>query len=192
MTARAPTASSTVSTPTTTMFDWWIQPSSPVVSHEKRCCIRSKPSRVSASAIVTATYSGPATMPHASSARVGSVCFAIAVSFVRSTQRGLEELDDVAGGVLEQDLLAAGSLQDVVAEPGARVAQARDFGVDVVDDQVDAVPAAGARLGAVRHRPSRGAGRSAEQQPQVSACDVGEGGHEAGQDFEAEELRVEG
>src|SRR5262245_3134029 len=104
----------------------------------------------------------------------------------------LEELDEVAGGVQEQDLLAAGSLDDVVAEPCTGVAEAGDFGIDVVDDEVDAVPAAGARLDAIRHRPPRGAGRSTQQQPQVAAGDVGESGKKARQDFEAEELRVEG
>src|SRR5262245_19096998 len=91
----------------------------------------------------------------------------------------LEELDDVAGGVQEQDLLATGSLDDVVAEPCPGVAEAGDFGIDVVDDQVDAVPAAGTRLDAIRHRPPRGAGRSAEQQPQVASGVVGESGKEA-------------
>src|SRR5262245_66669962 len=67
----------------------------------------------------------------------------------RSTRGGLEELDDVAGGVLEQDLPAAGSCEDVVAEPGPRGAEAGDFGIDVVDDEVDAVPAAGSWPGAV-------------------------------------------
>src|SRR5262245_44533893 len=104
----------------------------------------------------------------------------------------LEELDDVAGGVQEQDLPAAGSLDDVVAEPCTGVAEAGHLGIDVVDDQMDAVPAAGSWLGAIRHRPPCGAARSAEQQPQAAAGDVGESGKEARQDFEAEELRVEG
>src|SRR5262245_42489163 len=105
---------------------------------------------------------------------------------------GLEEFDHVAGGVLEQDLLAAGSCEDVVAEPSTRVAEAGDFDIDVVDDEVDSVPAAGYRLGAIRHWPPRGAGRPAEQQPQVAARDVGESGNEARQNLEVEKLRVEG
>ena len=39
-------------------------------------------------------------------------------------------------------------------------AQPSNFGVDVVDDEVDAVPAPGSRLGAVGHRPAHGAPRS--------------------------------
>src|SRR4051812_4717479 len=51
----------------------------------------------------------------------------------------LKELDRVAGRILEQDLLAARSGHDVVAERHARGAQAFDLGSDVVDDEVDAV-----------------------------------------------------
>jgi hypothetical protein len=40
-----------------------------------------------------------------------------------------------------QDLLAAGSFDDFVAEPGPCVSQAGDFAVEVIDDEVDAVPA---------------------------------------------------
>jgi hypothetical protein len=61
----------------------------------------------------------------------------------------LEEFDDVAGGVLEQDLLTAWSFEDVVAEPCTGVAESGHFGIDVVDDEMDAVPAAGSRLGAI-------------------------------------------
>ena len=100
----------------------------------------------------------------------------------------LEELDDVAGRILEQDLLAAGPFDDVVAERRAGVAEPGDLGVDVVDDEVDAVPAAGSGLGAVRHRPPRRARRPGEQQPQVAALDVGERGRGARQHLEAEQL----
>jgi hypothetical protein len=47
---------------------------------------------------------------------------------------------------LEQDLLAAGALEDVVAEPCTGVAESGHFGIDVLDDEVDAVPAAGPGL----------------------------------------------
>jgi hypothetical protein len=75
----------------------------------------------------------------------------------------LEEFDDVAGRVLEQDLPAAWSFEDVVAKRGTRGVEAGDFGIDVVHYEVNAVPAAGPRLGAIRHGPTRGAGRSTEQ-----------------------------
>ena len=44
-----------------------------------------------------------------------------------SASGGLEQLDDVAGGVVEQDLLAARSGHDVVAEGGPGVVQAGDL-----------------------------------------------------------------
>src|SRR4051812_19407993 len=43
----------------------------------------------------------------------------------------LEELDRVAGGIVEQDLLPAGAADDVVAEAEACGAQALDLGGDV-------------------------------------------------------------
>src|SRR5207237_9708257 len=81
---------------------------------------------------------------------------------------------------------------EVVAGLSTGVTEAGDVGCNGVDDEGDAVPAAGCRLGTIRHRPPSGARRSAEQQPQVAAGDVGERRHEAGQNFEVEELRVEG
>ena len=103
----------------------------------------------------------------------------------------LEEFDDVAGGVLKQDLSAAGSFENVVAELSTSVTETGDVGFNVVHDEVNAVPAAGSRLGAIRHRPPSGARRSAEQQPQVAAGDVGERGV-VRQNFEVEKFRVEG
>src|SRR5258706_15261903 len=84
----------------------------------------------------------------------------------------LEQLDDVAGGVFEQDLGTAWAGENLVAEGQPGLAEVADFGSDVVDEEVDAVPAAGAWLVAVGHGPSGGAGRSAEQQPEVAAGDV--------------------
>ena len=64
--------------------------------------------------------------------------------------RGLEEFDDVAGGVLEQDLPAAWSFEDVVAKRGTRGAEACDFAIDVLHYyEVNAVPAARPRLGTI-------------------------------------------
>jgi hypothetical protein len=51
----------------------------------------------------------------------------------------LEEPDDVARGILEQDLGAARAGDDVVAERRSRLAQPANFGIDLVDE-VDAVP----------------------------------------------------
>ena len=80
---------------------------------------------------------------------------------------------------------------DVAAEPHAGSAQALHLGGDVVDDEVDAVPASGTRPGPVRHRPPCRAGRAAEQQPQLPADDVGEGRRLDSTDSEAEVGRVE-
>ena len=88
---------------------------------------------------------------------------------------GLEQFDRVAGRVLEQDLLAARAGDDVVAERQPGGAQPLDLGGDVVDDQMDAVPAARPGRPAVGHRPAGRAGRTAQQQPQLAADDVGEG-----------------
>lgn len=52
--------------------------------------------------------------------------------------------------------LAAGSLDDVVAKPGAGVTEAGDLCAEVVDDEVDAVPAAGAIASTVPQGPQDG------------------------------------
>jgi hypothetical protein len=108
-----------------------------------------------------------------------------------STRR-LEQLDGVAGGILEQDLLAARPANDVVAEGEARGPQPLDISRDVVNDEVDAVPAAGTGCAPVGHRPPGRARRTAEQQPQVAAHDVGESGRGAGAQRKAEVLGVKG
>src|SRR5215203_2086972 len=74
---------------------------------------------------------------------------------------GLEELDRVARGVFEQDLPAAGAADDVVAERQAGGPQPLDLGRDVVDDEVDAVPASRLRGAAVWHRAAGRALRAA-------------------------------
>ena len=80
----------------------------------------------------------------------------------RSASCGLEQLYDVPRWVLEEDLLAPRPFDDVVAEHRTGVSKSADLGVDVVDDEVDPVPAAGSRLGAVRiGRPAELAARRA-------------------------------
>src|SRR5262249_48936234 len=97
-----------------------------------------------------------------------------AVRTARRSACRLEELDRVAGGILGQNLLAAGSADDLVPEADAVGAQQVDFVGDVVDDEVDAVPAAWLGLSSVGHRPAGGAGWAGEQQPKVAAQDPGE------------------
>src|SRR6476659_8729078 len=87
----------------------------------------------------------------------------------RSAVGGLEELDDVAGRVLEEDLLAARSHDDVVAERGARGSQPLDLGADVVDDEVDPVPSSGPGSRAIGHRPAGGALGAGQKQTQIAA-----------------------
>jgi hypothetical protein len=70
--------------------------------------------------------------------------------------RRLKDADRVAGGVVDEGLSTARSTDYVVAKPEARGAEALDLGVDVVDDEVDVVPASWSGL-----RPS-GIGRPAE------------------------------
>lgn len=88
---------------------------------------------------------------------------------------GLEEFHDVAGGVLQQDLLAAGAFQDGVAEGHAGGAEAGGLGFNVRHDEVDAVPAAGAGLGAIRHGLGGGTGGAVEGQAEVAARHLREG-----------------
>src|ERR1019366_5146198 len=64
----------------------------------------------------------------------------------------LEGLDGVAGGILDDDLPAAGPGDDVVAEPGAVAAQFLDSGSKVGDLDTEAIPAAGLLHPAVGHR----------------------------------------
>src|SRR5690242_5763066 len=103
----------------------------------------------------------------------------------------LEELDGVAGGIVEQDLSAAGAGHDLVSEGNAFAAQAVDLCLDVVDDEVDAVPAARNRCAAVRHRPAGRAGRPAQQEPERAAADIGESRGHVRDQTEAEVIGVE-
>ena len=64
---------------------------------------------------------------------------------------GFEKLDGVAGGILEQDLLAAPALDDLIAEASPRVSFGPNLPGEVVDLQLDAVPAARLGLPAVGH-----------------------------------------
>jgi uroporphyrinogen III methyltransferase/synthase len=71
-----------------------------------------------------------------------------------SSAGGLKELDGVARGVVEHDLGAAGTPDDLVPEPEPRAAKALDFGSDVVHHELDTVPPARLGLAAVGHGPS--------------------------------------
>jgi hypothetical protein len=90
---------------------------------------------------------------------------------------GLEQLDHVAGWILEQDLLPAGPGHDVVAERGARIAQVCDVSVDIVDDEMDSIPAAGAGFrpsGIGRPAELCGPARSSRRLPRVTSANAGD------------------
>src|SRR5207245_9960253 len=75
----------------------------------------------------------------------------------RPLRRRLEQLDEVAGGILYQDLLTAVAHDDLVAESSARRPQSLDLAPQVHDLELDAVPAARLGLVAVGHRLARSA-----------------------------------
>src|SRR3954454_24796386 len=64
----------------------------------------------------------------------------------------LEQLDGIAGWILEEDLLAAGAGDDVVPEVGAACPQRLDEGREVGHLDREAVPSSRCRDGPVRHR----------------------------------------
>jgi hypothetical protein len=102
---------------------------------------------------------------------------------------GLEQFDQIAVGVGEQDLAPTRASDQVTAEGQARVAEPGDLGVQVVDDELDAVTARSG--GIVGGGAGAGAGGSGQQQPQRATDHVGEGGCGAGVQSEAEVGGVE-
>ena len=85
------------------------------------------------------------------------------------------QLDQVAGRILEEDLLDLDAGDDVVARAGPSVAQLLDAGVEVGDLQGEAVPPAGFLLGPIRHGGATAtAAGDAEQHPKVAPVQHGE------------------
>src|SRR5690348_10936644 len=103
----------------------------------------------------------------------------------------LEEFDRVAGRVLEENLPSARAAEYVVAERQSRRPEPGHLRLDVGHDEVDPVPPARRGHPAVRHRPTRGALRSGQQQAQVAALHIGEGRQELRVQLEAEVGGVE-
>src|SRR5262249_4154978 len=110
----------------------------------------------------------------------------------RSPATGLEEFDRVSGRIVEQNLRAAGAGHDFISKPYASGAQPFNLSDDAVDDEMDSVPPAGSGSPAVGHRSSRRARRPAQQQPQVTACDLSERRRRGGKHLEIEVFGVEG
>src|SRR5258708_14669194 len=86
----------------------------------------------------------------------------------------LEQLDEVPCGVDGENLCAAGTGHDLVAEPNPLPGEAGDLAVEVVDDEVDAVPSTGAGSFAIRHRSAGRALRAGQQEPHVASSDIPE------------------
>src|SRR5882757_10856742 len=102
---------------------------------------------------------------------------------------GLKQLDQVAVWVGEQDLTPAGAGDQVAAERQVRAAEPGDLGIQVFDDEVDAVAARSG--GVIRGGAGAGAGRSGQQQPERTTDNVGKGGCGAGVQLEAKVCGVE-
>src|SRR5262245_32262975 len=81
--------------------------------------------------------------------------------------RRLEQLHHVPRRVLAENLLAAGTRDDLVAERDASRAQVGDGLRDIAHLDDEAIPAAGFRLAAIRHR-ARG-GRAGPRDPQCES-----------------------
>src|SRR3954454_946097 len=108
--------------------------------------------------------------------------------------RRLEELDRVARGVLDQDLLAADACDDLVPEGRARLAQFLHRRLEILDLELEAVPAAGLGHCAGWHRLTAAARPSAgraQRQPQVAASEHREGRSGTHDLLEAEHPAVE-
>src|SRR5215216_2874397 len=103
-----------------------------------------------------------------------------------------EKFDEVAGGILKQDLLAAPATDDLVAKVRPRVAYGPNLAGEIVDLQLDAVPAARLGLPAVGHGLARSAGtRLVQQEAQVASREDRETGGGVKLDVKAEPLGVE-
>src|SRR6185312_10434789 len=90
---------------------------------------------------------------------------------LRFVDGGLEQLDRIPGRVLDEDLLAADAGHDLVTEAGAGVTELRDQRLDVLDLELEAVPATGLRHPPVRHRLPAAArsARRAQHEAEVAA-----------------------
>src|SRR5712691_11416021 len=87
----------------------------------------------------------------------------------RECSGGLEQLDRIAGRIVDEDLPSAPPGHDLAAEPAAGALQPRDGGRQVVELELDSIPAARHGLLAVGHGLSGAAGAEpTEQQLQLA------------------------
>src|SRR5207245_4452260 len=103
----------------------------------------------------------------------------------------LEELDRIAGRLVEHDLGATRPGADVTAEAQAGRPEPAHLCGEILDHELDAVPASRDGLPAVGQAPTARARLPAEQQPEIVASDRHERWHCVGLDDEAEVGRVE-
>jgi hypothetical protein len=87
---------------------------------------------------------------------------------------GLEQFDDVAGGIFEQDLRASNANEDIVAERQSSRLQPINFCCEVGHRQKNAIPTARDGTAAIGHGTRTRAGRAAQQQPEVPSGDRSE------------------
>ena len=86
---------------------------------------------------------------------------------------GLEQLDDVSGWIVEQDLVTSFALSDFAAELQARSAEAFDLGHQIGDVDLEAAPAARFLLTTIGHGGRAFAGGCADKQPHGAAIQSG-------------------
>src|SRR5262249_6402557 len=111
-------------------------------------------------------------------------------ALTQSAAARLKELDEIAGRVLQQDLRSARPGHDVVAELDAGGAQPRDLRRNIVDNEVNAVPATGTRPLAIGHRSPGRTFRPTQQEPQRTQRDIGESRRGVGEEHEAKVFGV--
>src|SRR5262245_20774525 len=105
----------------------------------------------------------------------------------------MEEFNGVAGGVLEENLPAADSNDDLVAKMGSRLAQPLHGCGEVVDFDGKSIPPTRLGLGAIRHGLSASAGRirSAKDETQIAAREHRKGRRRVHHKLKAKMLRIE-
>jgi len=103
-----------------------------------------------------------------------------------STSSWLKQLHEIASGIHEENLGTAWSRHDVIAKFHASGAQSRNLGRKIVDDKMNAVPAARLWSFTVRHGSAGRARRAAQKQPQRPSDNIREGGGVLGKQREAE------
>src|SRR6266496_355380 len=110
-----------------------------------------------------------------------------------SSAVGLEQLNRVAGRVLDQNLLAAIASDDLVPEMSAPLPECGDGGTEILNLDLDPVPTPGRRYVAVRHGLAGATSPGpVQQQRQIAPNQPGEPRRRMDVDAKAQHLGVEG